>query len=136
LRTARPLHKKLFQLLFGVRSIGRYGLIGVTGVALDLLFYFLLVQMSVPPTIANFFSTLVGITNNFIWNSLINFKTGLSSIRGLKFLTVGLLGLTLSTVLLNFFLLAGLKPFAAKCLSVPLVVSAQYIMNQIWTFRR
>jgi putative flippase GtrA len=128
--------QSLINFLIGEGSIGRYGLIGLTGVALDLLCYSLLVRMGVLPITANLFSTFLGITNNFIWNSKLNFKTGLTCVRGIKFVTVGLLGLAFSTVLLSFFLYAGLQPFAAKWLAIPFVVSAQFITNRIWTFRK
>ncbi len=130
----KEFSQKLTNLFFGVGSIGRYGLIGVTGVALDFVVYLLLTQLGVFPVLANLFSTLLGITNNFIWNSLINFKEGLSPIRGAKFATVGLLGLTASTLMLSVFLFVGLDPISAKWLTVPLVVSAQYLANKVWTF--
>jgi putative flippase GtrA len=130
------LLQKLAQLFFGVGSIGRYGLIGFTGVALDLFVFLLLTRIGVFAVTANILSTLLGITNNFIWNSLLNFREGLSPIRGAKFATVGLLGLTVSTLLLSVFLFIGLEPVAAKWLIIPLVVSAQYLANRNWTFRK
>jgi len=120
----------------GEGSIGRYGLIGVTGVTLDFILYYLLIRIGVFPIIANLVSTLLGISNNFIWNSILNFKTGLNSIRGVKFMSVGLLGLAISTLLLKLLIYIGFNPLEAKWTSIPLVVGAQYLANRVWTFKK
>lgn len=125
---------RIWSFVAGTGSIGRYGLIGITGVGLDFLAYYLLVRVGVFPVIATIFSTLIGITNNYIWNSLLNFKTGLSSVRGAKFVTVGLIGLVFSALLLQMFLWSGLDPITAKWLSIPLVVAGQFLANKFWTF--
>ena len=130
----KTLTRSPLQLFRGVVSIGRYGLIGITGVTLDILFYVLLIRIEILPVIANMFRASLGITNNFIWNSFLNFKTRLSSIRGIKFATVGLFGLATPTTLISVFLLLGFTSITAKCLPVPLVVGAQYLVNRVWTF--
>ena len=130
----RLLHQ-LRTLLSGQGSVGRYGLIGVTGVAIDVVIFALLVRAGMLPVVATTISTLAGITNNYTWNSLLNFRLKLSGKRGAKFLTVGLIGLAASAGLLQLLITVGLDPITAKWLSIPVVVGGQFLANKLWTFR-
>ena len=129
------LHHRLWQLITGRGSVGRYGVIGVTGVAIDFIIFALLVSAGMLPVIATTISTLAGITNNYTWNSLLNFRLKLSGTRGAKFLTVGLIGLATSAGLLQLLITLGLDPITAKWLSIPIVVGGQFLANKFWTFR-
>lgn len=126
--------KRLWRWVSGRGSIGRYGVIGVTGVAIDFLIFALLIRTGMLPVIATTISTLAGITNNYTWNSLLNFRMKISGKRGVKFLTVGVLGLATSAGLLQLFLSLGLVPITAKLLSIPVVVAGQFLANKFWTF--
>ena len=127
---------QFWRRIAGSGSIGRYGIIGITGMGLDFVLFYFLLRAGTVPLLATALSTLAGITNNFIWNSLINFKTDLSSRRGAKFLLVGLLGLLCSAALLQLFMWNGVGALQAKWLSIPLVVIAQFTANRMWTFRK
>lgn len=129
------MHQRLWNLTAGKGSVGRYGFIGVTGVAVDLTIFAVLIGAGMFPVIATTFSTLVGITNNYTLNSLLNFRVALSSKRGMKFLAVGSIGLASSAGLMQLFMSAELDSFAAKWLSVPIVVSGQFLANKLWTFK-
>lgn len=87
------------------------------------------------PVLATTISTLAGITNNYTWNSLLNFRLKLSGKRGAKFLTVGLVGLATSAGLLQLLIVLGLDPITAKWVSIPVVVGGQFLANKLWTFR-
>lgn len=130
--------KKVWQLvlgsLFGNRSIGRYGLIGVTGVTLDAVAFSSLVYLSVNPIIATIISTSIGIGNNYVLNSRYNFKEIFSFTTGVRFATVGVVGLTVSAILLHMALSAGIEPIQGKLLTIPLVVFGQFTANKFWTF--
>ena len=128
-------HHRLWRVVTGRGSVGRYGVIGVTGVAIDFLIFALLIGLGMLPVIATTISTLAGITNNYTWNSLLNFRLKLSSKRGAKFLTVGLIGLAASAGLLQLLITLGLDPITAKWLSIPVVVGGQFLANKFWTFR-
>ena len=131
----RTWHHTLWQLVSGRGSVGRYGVIGVTGVTIDFIIFALLVGAGILPVLATTISTFAGITNNYTWNSLLNFRLKLSSKRGAKFLTVGLIGLAASAGLLQVLITVGLDPITAKWLSIPLVVGGQFLANKFWTFR-
>ena len=131
----RTWHHTLWQLVSGRGSVGRYGVIGVTGVTIDFILFAVLVRAGILPVVATTISTLAGITNNYTWNSLLNFRLKLSSKRGAKFLTVGLIGLAASAGLLQLLITVGLDPITAKWLSIPVVVGGQFLANKFWTFR-
>lgn len=128
-------HLRLWKLFSGRGSVGRYGVIGVTGVGIDFIIFALLISAGIIPVLATSVGTLAGIINNYTWNSLLNFRMKLSGSRGVKFLTVGLLGLATSAGLLQVFISIGLDPIPAKWLSIPVVVGGQFLANKFWTFR-
>ena len=125
----------LGNFMSGRGSVGRYALIGSSGVAVDFILFTFLVGAGIFSIQATVISTFVGITNNFIWNSLLNFRVTLSGRRGAKFLTVGILGLVSSAGLLQLLIMADLNDLIAKALSIPIVVSGQFLANKFWTFR-
>ena len=133
--TIEKWSRRLWRLLSGRGSAGRYGVIGLTGVALDFVIYAILVRSGVMPVIATSISTLAGITNNYTWNSLLNFRLRLSSKRGARFLSVGLIGLAGSAGLLQLIMMTGLDAISAKWLSIPVIVGGQFLANKFWTFR-
>ena len=122
-------------MITGRGSVGRYGVIGVTGVAIDFIIFAFLVSAGMLTVMATTISTLAGITNNYTWNSLLNFRLKLSGTRGAKFLTVGLIGLATSAGLLHLLITLGFDPITAKWLSIPVVVGGQFLANKFWTFR-
>ena len=119
----------------GPASVGRYGLIGISGVTLDFVLFVLLTSAGVGPLPATVVSTLTGIVNNYVLNARLNFGTGLALSSGWRFLAVGLLGLVVATWSLDLLLRAGLSELTGKLVSVPCVVAAQYLANRYWSFR-
>lgn len=119
----------------GPASIGRYGLIGVSGVTLDFVLFVILTQLGMGPLPATVISTVTGIANNYVLNARFNFGTGLALGSGWRFLAVGLLGLVVATWSLDLLLRAGVAELSAKLVTVPCVVGAQYLANRYWSFR-
>ncbi len=120
--------------LLGRGTLGRYALIGVSGITLDFLLFVVLTRVGVDPVPATVVSTLVGIVNNYVLNATVNFGTGLSVTSGWRFIAVGLLGLLIATVSLEVLIRLGLDPLAAKVISVPCVVAGQFLANKHWSF--
>jgi putative flippase GtrA len=127
--------QELQRVLYGRGSVGRYGIIGATGVTIDFLIFALLISAGMLPAIATTVSTLAGITNNYAWNSTLNFRLKLNGKRGVKFLTVGFVGLVTSAGLLQLLITLSLEPMQAKWLSLPLIAVGQFVANKFWTFR-
>lgn len=133
--THEKLPRKLWRIVSGTGSVGRYAVIGMSGVTIDFVIFLVLFRMGVPPLIATSLSTGAGISNNYVWNSWLNFNVKVAGHRALKFLTVGLVGLTTSAGILQFLISLGTDPVTAKVLSVPFVVSGQFLANRYWTFQ-
>lgn len=120
--------------LFGPASVGRYGLIGVSGVTLDALLFVLLTRSGTAPVAATILSTTVGIINNYVLNAKLNFGTPLSVMQGRRFLMVGLAGLVVAAVSLQVLISLGVDEIVAKLATVPVVVASQFIVNKRWSF--
>ena len=93
-RGARSWLRLLGQLI-------RYGLFGSLGALTDFLVYSMLIGwLGVAVLVANVFGVLSGITVSFLLNSRLTFvQTDHRALRALRFLTVGLTGMGLSTLL-------------------------------------
>lgn len=116
-----------------------YCIIGVSGVTLDFtVFYLLNLLPGMHYQFANFISVSCGITNNFILNAFFNFKTrDKLLLRFLQFYAVGVVGIIISSFLLNLFIeIIGLKILITKLLIIFIVTIVQYTLNRTFSFRR
>jgi putative flippase GtrA len=120
--------------LLGRGTLGRYALIGISGITLDFVLFVVLTRVGVDPVPATVVSTLAGIVNNYVLNATLNFGTGVSLTSGWRFIAVGLLGLLIATVSLDLLIRVGLDPLLAKAISVPCVVAGQFLANKHWSF--
>lgn len=116
-------------------SVGRYAVIGVSGVALDTALFVALVNVGLPPLVATSLSTLAGICNNYVLNARYNFGTTLNLLHARRFLIVGLLGLAVAAGSLQVLIETGLSPLTAKLTSLPVVLVSQFLANKFWSFR-
>ncbi|MCK9641680.1 MAG: GtrA family protein [Prolixibacteraceae bacterium] len=129
------LNNKIAKELLSPHFI-KYALIGLTGVALDFIVYSILIKVfNVNFLTANFIAISFGIINNFVLNTLFNFKTkNKIFVRFVSFYAVGLLGLLLSEILLIIFVLIIDSPIIAKVLTLPIVLVFQYGFNKYFSF--
>ena len=116
-----------------------YACIGITGVCLDLLgFYVLTHYFEINYQLANFTSTTLGITNNFLLNTFFNFRKFDQLLRRyLKFYAVCLLGLGITA--LSLHILVGQLAWSAfyvKVLMIGIVFFLQYSLNKKFSFSR
>jgi dolichol-phosphate mannosyltransferase len=125
----------MLALLFGEASVGRYAVIGVSGVVLDTLLFVLLSHVGVVPVAATVVSTLAGILNNYFLNAHFNFRASPNLVQLRRFLTVGLLGLAVAAGTLQLLIAAGMAPLPAKLVSLPCVLVSQFLANKHWAFR-
>jgi putative flippase GtrA len=125
----------VLRLLFGDSSIGRYAIIGVSGVALDTFLFVLLTHSGVAPIPATTVSTVAGILNNYFLNAHFNFRASPNLVHARRFVTVGLVGLGVSAGSLQLLLTAGMSSLPAKLVSLPCVLVSQFLANKYWTFR-
>ncbi|MEU6264240.1 GtrA family protein [Saccharopolyspora shandongensis] len=119
------------------RSLLLYAVIGASGVLLDYLLFLLLFNAAgLHEQVANAISTTAGITNNFVLNTLFNFrKRDRIAVRFLRFYAVGVAGIALTFVLLQVFSgWLGIDPNLVKAGSLPVVLIFQYSINKKWSF--
>lgn len=119
------------------RELLLYAVIGGSGVLLDyLLFLVLFNYFGLHHQLANALSTTAGITNNFVLNSLFNFrKTDRILVRFLRFYAVGIAGIVLTFLLLAVFSTwLGIDANLVKPASLPVVLLFQYTINKRWSF--
>ena len=120
------------------RSFVLYQLIGASGALLDLLLFLALYNAAgVHEQVATAISTSVGIANNFLLNSYLNFRKRDGMLRRfVRFYTVGLLGLALVAVLLLVFhSWLGVDANIVKVVSMPIVAVLQFLVNKRWSFK-
>lgn len=115
----------------------KYGLVGCTGLIVDMgLFYVLHEMFEVNYIVTNIISSTFGVINNFMLNSLITFKVkDKLLIRFASFYLIALVGMVLSSGLL-VLMIDGLKmdSMLAKMISVLIVALFQYFLNKKLTF--
>lgn len=120
-----------------LRQLIRYGLVGGSGVVLDIVVFMLLYNvLGLNEQVANVISTSLGITNNFVLNALFTFdKRDRLLVRFLRFYAVGLTGIVLTYVLFRIFSDGlGVDPNLVKAGSLPLVLAMQFVLNRKWSF--
>lgn len=129
----------LRRMLKTYRAFVVYCFIGVTGVCLDFLIYYLLTQMcDVHYQVANAIGVSCGICNNFFWNAFFNFKQkDRLLLRFCSFYCVGLLGLGISAFLLWLFVgLFVWNELLSKVMIIFVVTVVQFTLNKCVTFRK
>ncbi|MGR6965930.1 GtrA family protein [Geodermatophilus sp. URMC 61] len=134
----RTLGRPLPELWRRHRSFVLYQLIGASGALLDLLLFLALYNAAgVHEQVAAAISTSVGIANNFLLNSYLNFRKRDGMLRRfVRFYTVGLLGLALVAVLLLVFhSWLGVDANIVKVVSMPIVAVLQFLVNKRWSFK-
>jgi putative flippase GtrA len=130
--------KKLINLARAHRQFLFYSLIGISGVSIDVVVFFLLYNtFHIDKNFATFISLSLAISNNFTWNTIFNFKKRdkLMS-RFIKFYIVGLSGFLLTAL---FFLVLtdwlGISANVTKLVSLLPILVLQYTINKVWSFK-
>ncbi|KAM3102789.1 glycosyltransferase [Phormidesmis sp. 146-12] len=128
-----------FTAKFPVDRFLRFGLVGFSGVFVDLAaFYLLRVQFGLPIARSTILSAEVAVINNFLWNDLWTFgdisqkQPGTSQRlkRFLKFNLVCLAGIILQALLVSLLHDAfGVNEFGAKLLAIVLVTFWNFWIN-------
>ena len=126
---------------FPLQRFLRFGLVGLSGVVVDMAVFYLLSDPSALNwglTRSKIFAAEVAIINNFLWNDLWTFgdiarqQQGISQRlkRFFKFNLVCLMGLILNVLLLNLFFNAfGINRYVANLLAIALVTVWNFWIN-------
>jgi putative flippase GtrA len=115
----------------------KYGIVGCTGLIVDMgVFYLLHKMFGVNYIVTNIISSSLGVVNNFILNSLFTFKVKDKLMtRFISFYLIAIVGMILSSGLLAM-MIDGFKmdSMVSKMISVLIVAVFQYFLNKKLTF--
>lgn len=121
------------------RNLILYGIIGGVSAGIDfIIFYALTTLGEVYYLFANIISVSFGISISFILNKKYNFKVNDKVLkRFMIFISVGLSGMLLSSVLLYVFIdILYFEKMVSKFLSIVFVVLIQFFVNKFITFKK
>lgn len=136
--------RHLIRLRFSLWQITRFirfGLVGFSGVFIDMTFLYLLsdpTTLALPLTRSKIIASELAIINNFLWNDAWTFKDISQKQPGkrqkikrlIKFNIICLGGLIINVLLLNFFFnVFGLNRYIANLISIVLVTIWNYWLN-------
>jgi len=124
---------------FPVMRFFRFGLVGLSGVFVDLgVFYLLRDSLNLALTRSAMASAEVAIVNNFLWNDLWTFRDITQQQRGkrqrlkrfLKFNLICLAGLILNVLIVNLlFNIFGVNEYLAKLIAIVIVTFWNFWIN-------
>ena len=120
-------------------QLAKFCIVGVSGYAVNLVVYKLLLDSGLHYVLAATVSFLVAATNNYAWNRMWTFRRerGHLGYQGLRFLIVSALAYGTNLVLLALLVeVAGLGKFTAQAIAIVLVTPVNFIGNKLWSFRR
>jgi dolichol-phosphate mannosyltransferase len=130
---------KLRFSLWPVTRFLRFGVVGFSGVFVDLgVFYLLRTVLGFALTRSAIFSSEIAIINNFLWNDLWTFGDISSKQQGkrkwfrrfLKFNLVCLAGLILNVSIVNFlFNIVGVNEYLAKLIAIAMITLLNFWLN-------
>ena len=143
----------------GVKQLFKYGLVGISGLIIEMTVFYLLTKkfsvqypfsfglsdllggrMSVHvinTDTSHVISSFIAIINNFILNSYFTFKvTDKKLKRFMTFIGVAAIGLVISTTLMTIFVgRFGMDEMLSKALALAIVVAIQFVINKFFTFK-
>lgn len=133
------LLEKVKKLVLDKKQFILYSIIGFSGAFIDFVVFIVLIKVfSLNAIIANAISISLGITNNFILNSIFNFKVkDKLKQRFIKFYLIGLFGFFISSLIIYILKeVLGVDPIISKLCSIVIVVILQYSLNKRITFKK
>jgi dolichol-phosphate mannosyltransferase len=131
--------------LWPITRFLRFGLVGFSGVFVDLgIFYFLRTDLGLPLTRSSIFSSEVAIINNFLWNDLWTFSDISQRQKGtcqrlrrfLKFNSVCFFGVVLNALIVNFlFKIFHMSEYLAKLIAIAMITLLNFWLNSKLSWR-
>jgi putative flippase GtrA len=120
------------------RNILLYGVIGVSAMVVDVVFFIVFFNVfEASPIISTFISVTIATVYAFTLNAVFNFKTrDFLRSRFFSYAVVSMVGMLASAVIIEVFLLLDVDPNIAKVLSLPPIVILQYLFNKTVTFNK
>jgi putative flippase GtrA len=116
----------------------KFGLVGASGYAINLITFALLVRVAgVHHIAAAILSFCIAVTNNFVLNRLWTFRArgGHAGFQAARFFAVSVGGLGVNLVVLYGLVdLANAPAVASQAIAVAIAMPVNFIGNKLWTF--
>jgi dolichol-phosphate mannosyltransferase len=136
---------KLRLSLWPVTRFLRFGIVGFSGVFVDLgVFYLLRTTLGIGLTRSAIFSSEIAIINNFLWNDVWTFREVSQGQKGnrqrfrrfLKFNLICLSGLPINIIIINLlFNVFGVNEYLAKLIAIAVVTFWNFWLNSKLSWR-
>jgi putative flippase GtrA len=116
----------------------KFGLVGATGYAINLVVFALLTQaLDVHHIAAAIGAFCVAVSNNFIWNRQWTFRArdGHPGFQAARFFAVSVVGLGFNLIVLELLISSiGLAEVPSQAIAVALSMPVNFVGNKLWTF--
>jgi dolichol-phosphate mannosyltransferase len=119
-------------------QLGKFGIVGAVGYAVNLGVYALLLHVGLGPHWAAAFSWVVAAANNYWWNRMWTFSDakGHFGYQGMRFFVVSGLALVANQFWLLIFIdWFGLGALVSQAIAIALTVPLNFLGNKLWSFR-
>ncbi len=120
----------------GVLRFFRFGLVGGSGVVVNLVGIWLLHdELGLPLGLAGVLAVSLAIVNNFLWNNYWTFgATGIAARRLAQFVAVSLVGMAVNVATLTILNRFGIHYLPATLAGIMLATSWNFFANSRWTW--
>ncbi len=121
------------------RQLVRFGIVGVSGYALNLVVFTLVVAgAGAHHLVGATLAFVVAVTNNFWWNRHWTFaaRGGPAGLQAARYFAVNTASFVFQAALLELLISAfGMPKVGAQALSVAIATPFNFVGNKIWSFR-
>jgi putative flippase GtrA len=118
------------------RTFTIYIAFGACAFAADYSVFLLVLSSRLGPYVGNVLGICTGIAVSFSLNRRYNFrKTDLAARRAVRFITVALAGMGVSTLIIMLLAAQSVDVRLAKVAAMLVVFVMQFALNALWTFR-
>jgi putative flippase GtrA len=129
--------QKLITLFKKYGSLWRWALVGVTTAVIDYIIFISMYSLITSVLAANFFAGLVSIGFNYSAHYFWSFKSQTDHTKaGLKYLINLITFWSVSTLLLNALITAGIDPKIAKLIPIPIIAPLSFISLRFFVFKK
>jgi putative flippase GtrA len=118
-------------------QLGKFGVVGASGYAVNLVVYTLLLGLGPHPAAA--ISFVISAANNYWWNRHWTFSKEKGSIgaQGMRFFVVALLAFGVNQLWLVVFIdWLDWRKVVSQAIAIVLVTPLNFLGNKLWSFRK
>ena len=114
----------------------RFGLVGGSGVVINMLVLYLLHdELGFPLSRSSLVAISLAILNNFLWNNFWTFRAaGIQTRRVVQFIAISLVGMAINLAVLNLLFAADIHYALANLAGIMVATAWNFYANSRWTW--